>query len=335
MADNLDGIPPGPSPQQAEVTQGPGDGSVWGSACKSRQPTPAQDQGGNGKDSWEKEQQVAQQNKRELMQLRVSATLRQRTEMLQSQAVTSVDQSATVVSEGILHSDMGPANDDSQGAAGAADGDEREDRPASAEIRDYLLKTLRQAAQVSPEESLREHIRRIDEQLEAVEKQTAMPPRQQAQRLRGLRVQRQASLSELTQMQIQNAAAKVEDSMQAFQNHIFEHASQWAGVEDIPKQLAKALRTFPSYQLAMNELVGVEVHDVHNRALLKNILHKFQHRMETIVDELHYHVWHSDKALDVEMERMRATIHHLQKVTAEDRRPSSSRRKQVLCVHAM
>ena len=51
-------------------------------------------------------QEVAEQNKRETMQLPEPAALRHRMEMLQSQAVSSVDQSATVVFEGNQHSDI-------------------------------------------------------------------------------------------------------------------------------------------------------------------------------------------------------------------------------------
>lgn len=158
-----------------------------------------------------------------------------------------------------------------------------------------------------------------------------MTPKQQAQKLRSLRIQRQASLSDLTQILLNGAASKVDESMHAFRDHVFAHASQWAGVRDIPEKLTAALHEFSNFQLSINSLMSVEIHDAHNRALRKSILLKIQGRMETLVDELQYHVIHADKALDVEMERMHATIHHLQQFTEDgERRPSTSQRKQVM-----
>jgi len=236
---------------------------------------------------------------------------------------------SSVLSKGSLHlSDLNAVPEPKH--------DHEVQRPASAEIREFLLQTQLQASRASPEKALQENITRMDAQIEAVQAQTAMAPKLQNQKLQSLRMKRQASKAELSEMLLRRASERVQETMQSFREHVLEHPSQWAGVQDIPDKMAAALKDYPPYKLRMHELMSHEIPDAHARSLWKTLVRELESRAEYIIDELHYHVVQQDEALDMEMIRMQAHIQQLKQFTDEgEKRPSTSERKQVLMYHAL
>ena len=166
-------------------------------------------------------------------------------------------------------------------------------------------------------EALRENIRSTDKKIEAVQAQSASLQKGKSQKLQSLRLKRQASQAELSELLLRRASERVQESMHTFHDHVLERPSQWAGIQDIPDKMAAALKEYPPYKLSMHELMSHETHDAHTRSLWKSLIRKLQSRAEDMIDELHYHVVQQDEALDIEMIRMQAHIRQLQQFTEE------------------
>jgi len=208
--------------------------------------------------------------------------------------------------------------------------DQEVQRPAAAEIREFLQQTQLRASRVSPEELLRENVRTMDAQIEAVQAQSDMAPKAQIQKLQSLRLKRRASKSELAVLMLRKASERVQESMQNFHAHVLEYPSQWAVIQDIPNKMAAALNDYPPYKLSMHEFMSHEIHDAHARSIRDTLLRELANRAEHIIHGLHNHVVQQDQALDMEMIRMQAHIQQLQQFTEDgEKRSSVSERKQV------
>jgi hypothetical protein len=182
-------------------------------------------------------------------------------------------------------------------------------RPATSEIRDFVRRNSQALQGIGQEQMIRENITKLDARIAQVKSED---PHGSKQDLRILQKLRRSTQGQLNELQVNKATQRIRSSMRKFQDYVLFDFVQWASVPEQHAALKRGLYSFEGHEDHWQGLVSLE------STSKKIAIQQLMREESSLIDKLQQQIMHSDESINLEIERMHESIHHLQRFVDAD-----------------